>query len=108
MYAPHDESDESATISLRTEHAHSRQFGEPFSGIGCQRRIVRENGWTANLFEKINRTRPADRARDIVRASFEAMRRFFVCALLQGNADDHLAAAVPGRYRFEYLSATIE
>ena len=55
MHALHDESDEGATFLLRSEHAHSRQFGEPFGGISCQRRIVRENSWPANFFEIINR-----------------------------------------------------
>ena len=108
MHAFHHETDERPALVLRAEHAHSGQFGELFGGISGQLRIVRENRRSSDALEIINRRGQSDRSGDVGRASLEAVRRFLECALLQSNADDHLAAAVPRWHRLENLGATVK
>ena len=69
--------------------------------------MVRDRG-TADAFEVIDRGGESDRAGDIRRAGFETVRRFFIGAFLEGYADDHLAAAVPGRHCVQQLGAAVE
>ena len=83
MHALHDEADERAAFVLRPEHAHARQFGEPFRGISGQRRIMRKNRRASDPLEIIDRGGKSDRAGDIRRASFETMRRFLEGAFLR-------------------------
>ena len=52
--------------------------------------------------------RKPDRAGDIRRARFETVRRFLESAFLERDADDHFAAAVPRRHRFQNFGATVE
>ena len=67
-----------------------------------------KNRRTSDPFEIIDRGREPDRARDIRRAGFETMRRFLKSAFLECDADDHFAAAVPGRQRFQDCGSTVE
>ena len=59
-------------------------------------------------FEVINGRGEADRAGDVRRAGLEPVGRFFERAFFQSDADDHFAAAVPGRHRFQNFGAAVE
>ena len=101
MHALHDEADERTAFVFRPEHSHTRQFDKPFRRISGQRRIMSKNRRTSDPFEIIDRGRKPDRARDIRRAGFEAMRRSLESTFLESDAHNHFAAPVPGRDRFQ-------
>ena len=72
------------------------------------RRVVLENRRAPDSLDVIDGCAEPDRAGDVRRAGFEAVRRFLERAFFEGDADDHLAAAVPRRHRIEQLRASVE
>ncbi len=69
---------------------------------------MRKNRWASDPLEIIDRGCESDRAGDIRRAGFETMRRSLKSAFLECDADNHFAAAVPGRQRFQDFGSTVE
>ena len=67
-----------------------------------------ENFGAPDFLEVINRGSEADSAGDVRRAAFKPVGRLFVGALFQGDADDHLSAAVPGRHGIEKFSTPVK
>ena len=47
----------------------------------------------------VDRRAEPDRAGDVGRAGLEAVRRLLELGLLEGDVEDHVAAALPGRHR---------
>src|SRR5258707_3270075 len=60
------------------------------------------------ILNEVDRRAEPDRAGDIRCASLEAMRRILELALLEGDAKDHLAAALPRRHRRQQLVPAVE
>src|SRR6266850_7333224 len=104
----HDKTHQRATLFTRTKHAHSGQLSETFHCVTSKVRIVFENCRASDLFDVIDGGGEPDGAGDIRRAGLESVRRFFENAFFQGNADDHLAAAMPWRHRIENFRARVE
>ena len=76
MHALHHETNQRSAFALRPEHPHPGQFSEPsIRGIGGQLRIVLEDPRASDVLEVIDRRGEADRAGDVRRASFKAVRR---------------------------------
>src|SRR5262249_8315094 len=50
----------------------------------------------------------ADRAGDVGRAGFELVRQVGVDRFLERNRGNHVAAALPGRHRFQVLGLAVE
>src|SRR5204863_6464900 len=107
MHSLHYETDKRPAL-IRSEHAHSGQFPEPFRSINGKLRIVRENGCSSDFFEVVNCRGQADRPCDIWRASLKSVRRFLEAAVVQSDTYDHFAAALPWRHGVENLSASIK
>ena len=64
-----------------------------------------EDGVAPELLDEIDRGAEADRAGDVRRAGLEPVRRLLELGLLEGDVEDHVAAALPGRHRREQIVA---
>ena len=84
MRRVHDETDDRTALLVRTKQAHARAIRPSrSSGVSREFGVVLENRRAPNLLDVIDRGSESDRARDVWRAGFESVRRFFVGALFQ-------------------------
>ncbi len=58
--------------------------------------------------DEVERGAEPDRAGDVGGAGLKPVRRLLVFGLLESDAEDHVAAALPGRHRGEQIVAPIE
>ena len=95
MRGLHHETNKRATVLTWSENTHSRQFSQTFHRITSKMRIMFENCRAADPLDVINRGGEPDRAGDVRCARLKSVGRFLERAFFQGDADDHLPAAMP-------------
>src|SRR5436190_23418516 len=91
-----------------SQNPHSGQLRETLGCIASKVRVVFKNCWASDLLDVLDRGREADRAGDVRCASLKSVRRFFECALFQGDVHDHLPATVPWRHRIEDFAPSVQ
>src|SRR5437016_648249 len=90
------------------EQFEPRDPRQPVDAVAGQSLLMFENVVTSELLDEVDRRTKADRAGDVRRPRFEPVRRLLVLGLLEGDVEDHLAAALPGRHCRQQLIAAIE
>src|SRR5439155_23776606 len=108
MRRVHHKSNKRAALFLWTKHASSWQFADALGCITRKLRVVLENRRAPDLLDVINGGCKPDSACDVWRTCFEPVRRFLERALLESDAYNHFAAAVPWRHRIENLGSSME
>ena len=90
------------------DQAQTGNARQPVDAVAGQRLLVFEDVVAPELLDEVDRGAEPDRARNVRGAGLEAVRRILKLALLEGDVEDHLAAALPGRHRRQQLVAAVE
>src|SRR5262249_48933462 len=108
MRCVHDKTDHPSTIFGWSDHSQARQFRHSLERILRKIDIVLKNLGAADSFQIIDCRGETNRAGDIWSAGFKTVRWFFVCALFQGHADNHFAAAMIRGRRLQNFRPPVE
>ena len=81
--------------------AHARHARQAVDAVAGELRLVRGDRVAAQPLDVVERAGEADRAGDVGRAGLEAVRRLLEGRLLEGDGQDHVAAALERRHGVE-------